>query len=228
MSNTLNVEISGNKIRMTKELTLTVAILEEKLKRITYTGMGKVKNSEVENTLFPPVALSFYEYIFKYNDIPNCDDIVEIYFNKYFNYIANNQVSIMINGRERVFNYEAVKARILRTYPSLVRDLHFCLLIQESGQLGNVYYNFENDYKKAVDLELYYNNHKFTVALRIATQRSLFYKEVKKNRHDNLPSDIIDVELELNSNTYKVGDFYLYGKNELRFLKSEIEKRICK
>ena len=216
----LNVEIYNGHIRQTKEFPLTVAEVESTLQRYEYTGTNRVKDPSVEKLILPPIVLSFYSCIYKDGSIPSEMDLVEEYLNQenIFSYLPNNMVAIFYNNKQTTVSLDALIARILRTYPSLVRDLHFYLMAYESGFFSAVRYSVEADYAQGIDIRVRYNDKWYNVGLYVSTKRSLFFKKKKLFRHR--PVSLINLELHPKE-AHIVGDFMLYSRehvNELLLL----------
>lgn len=210
----LNVEIYNGHIRETKELPLTVAELEASLQLHKYTGENRPKDPSVENLVLPPISLSFYSYVYASNRVPSEMDLMESYLNQeeFFAYVPNNMVQVSYSNKTSTVPLDALIARILRTYPSLVRDLHFYLMAHESGLFSAVRYSVGADFKEGVDIKVQHNGKWYNIGLYVATKRSLFYKSKKLFRHH--PVDMINLELHPNE-AHIVGNFMLYAKEHI-------------
>ena len=126
----INVEIYNNHIRQVKEFNLTCLLLEDKLKQIKYKGEGLIKDDAVEAFRLPPIALTFYSLIYEMGNVPTDDLLIEEYLKQeYFNYVSGDKIEVCYNSEPTVLSMEGIIARIQRTYPSLIRDLHFYLLL---------------------------------------------------------------------------------------------------
>lgn len=210
----LNVEIYNGHIRQTKDFPLTVADLENALQQYKYTGANRVKDPLVENLILPPISLSFYSCVYRDGSIPSEMELVEEYLNQedFFSYIPNNMVEVSYGNKRSSVPLEALVARILRTYPSLVRDLHFYLMVYESGLFSAVRYSVGADYKQGIDIKVQCNDKWYNVGLYVSTKRSLFFKGKKLFRHQ--PIDLINLELHP-SEAHTVGDFMLYSQEHV-------------
>lgn len=218
----LNVEIYNKHIRQVKDLTLTCETLEDKIKYYKYEGERQVKDEKVENLLLPPIALTFYSLVYEMNDIPSPDLVIEEYLNQecYFGYLPEEKVEVNYNDILTVVSLEGLIARILRTYPSLVRDLHFYLMVEESGLFEAVKYSFIDDYKNKIDIKVLYKGQWHNVGLLLGSKRSLFYRFKKKFRHK--PVDVIYIELDKKDAQW-VGDYMLYTNNHINELWRKIK-----
>ena len=155
----LNVEIYNGHIRQTQSLELTVVRLEELLRCYEYSGENREKVPSVEKMALPPFALSFYSFIVKTGMLPSEDDLLEEYLkqDKYFSYIPDGKVEVTYKGNRDVVPLAGLIGRVLRTYPSLVRDFHFYLMAYESNLFTAVRYSVSEDVDQGVDIKVQYN-----------------------------------------------------------------------
>ena len=66
------------------------------------------------------------------------------------------------------YKKEALIVRILRTYPSLIRDFHFYLLLMEDGYFQDVIYFCKIDIK-GNDIVIRCNNNEYVLSLFVDT-----------------------------------------------------------
>lgn len=215
-----NVEMWNNHIRMTKDLELSSDVLESTIKGYPYEGEGKIKDPAVENAELPPIAIVFYSLAFDKGYIPNTSDLVNAYLKQDYFLKEGNTVITNYNGKVISVNYEGLKARVLRTYPSIVRDLHFYLLAVESGYFQAVRYSFIDDFQKGVDIKVQFNNRWYSVALMQNTARSIFFRNRKYSRHSDR-GDIVNIELD-RRNCKLCGDYFLYTKKHIDDLVTQL------
>jgi hypothetical protein len=106
------------------------------------------------------------------------------------------------------------EGRALRTYPSLVRDLHFMLYVKEKLGIENVIYNTQLDKDIGIDLIIKNDDKLFGIKLMTSTDRSEKYKKIKDNLRQKEYSNIefIVIPKQLDGNQF--GDFFLYGEKE--------------
>jgi len=136
----LNVELSNNHMREVRDLTLSVSSLEETIKAFPYDGENRIKDQTVENAQLPPIALAFYDYLYNNGLPPSPETLIHDYLNQpYFSLLSPSQVRVSYGSETKVVSREGLEARILRTYPSLLRDLHFYLMSYESGLFEGVW-----------------------------------------------------------------------------------------
>lgn len=128
--NNILVETTDENTTITKPFLLNVKEIEEQIESIEYTGVNRPRNSFVEKINFPPMALAFYNFLFQNGKIPTENEFMETYedlFSQHiiFNY---NRKSVDINYANRdthIFWAEYYRGRLLRTYPSFIREIHF-------------------------------------------------------------------------------------------------------
>ena len=177
----------------------------------------KTRNQKAEWEIrFPTFLNSFYKYIYNNKKLPSQED----FFNYY---LLNNKKWFSENS----FTKEVMlglKARIYRTYPSLIRDLHFSKLFSEKTNNYQIIYNTNLDVKEGIDLLVIVNKINIAINLYTKTKRALDSRNKKENRH-NLYFNIKYIELPVEFNgSVKIGDFFLYGDREINELEAKIEK----
>jgi hypothetical protein len=177
----------------------------------------KTRNQKAEwGIRFPTFLDSFYKYIYNNKKLPSQDDFLNYY-------LSNNKKWFIENSLKNDVML-GLKARIYRTYPSLIRDLHFSKLLSETTENYEIIYNTNLDVKEGIDLLVIANNINIAVNLYTKTKRAFVGRSKKENRH-NLYDNITYIELPVEFNgSVKIGDFFLYGNREIIELESEIEK----
>jgi hypothetical protein len=117
-----------------------------------------------------------------------------------------------------------LEARAKRAYPSFVRDIHLDALLREKGL--QVSYDQEVDIVGGVDHKVTYEGETFHVHGYVGTNRGRFGRRVKNRRH-KFRGVHIDMALDLGARTTKkVGDFFLYSKEDIDNLVKEMEKKV--
>ena len=217
----LNVEMYNDHIRQTKELHLSSSQLEETVKHYPYKGEKRVVDEQVENLLLPPIALVFYSLLYDTDNTPSPDDLLKEYFKQpYFSFVADNKVNVNYENTTALCSVESITARVLRTYPSLLRDLHFYLLANESHCFDAVRYSFKKDYEEKIDVQILYKGKWYNVGLLLNSRRSLWYKFKKQFRHK--PTDVLYVELD-KSDCKMCGDYMLYTEKHINQLYKQVK-----
>lgn len=199
-----NIKIVNGDIAVFRHLNIKACDIELQISKYNFSGSGREKNSIVENTLFPPFIQVFY-YLFYYRlRIPTEDEFCDTYF-EWLGASANEE-SINIEGVD--YPVYDLKSRMLRTYPSLIRDLHLYYLLIESEHFSNVEYSLRADYFDGLDVEVMYGIKKYFLSVYIKTRRGEKYKEKKSRRHDYNKVKELRLGVEFSS-LKKVGQFYL-------------------
>ena len=174
------------------------------------------RNSAVEWKIrFPMFAEAFYDYIKKNKIVPGQQEFFDYFllFNKEYFLEEKFSPGIM----------EGLKARIFRTYPSLVRDLHFNKYVKERLPDTDVRYHTELDTKEGIDLMISAHNRHYGISLYTQTKRALDARNKKQSRHVPF-KNVSYKELPINLNEcMKWGKFFIYGPAELNKLKKIID-----
>lgn len=213
----LNVEIYDKHIRQTKAVALTASELEKRIKTFPYKGEGLVHDEKVEAAKLPPYSLPFYNLVYRYNDVPSPQDLVEAYFEQdYFCYLPDGKVQVTFDEKTDIYSLEGMIARLQRTYPSLLRDLHFYLMACESGLFDAVRYSFKRDYYEKIDIQVLLKEKWYNVGLCLGSKRSLLYRLKKQFRHKN-NAKVLYIEL-FDDEAQRCGDYNLYTIEHIRQL----------
>jgi hypothetical protein len=122
---------------------------------------------------------------------------------------------------------EGLQARVYRTYPSLIRDLHFCLFMKEKALLRSnaiVIYNIDLDIEEGIDILLEFKDKLYGINLYTNTSRAIHARTLKSKRHNPF-QNVNYVELPVPfKGSKEVGQFFLYGERELNGLRNLIRK----
>ena len=176
---------------------------------------SQTRNRSVEWEIkFPMFVNAFYDYIIKYSTIPAQQPFFDYYlsFNKAFFDEKNFDAAIL----------DGLKARVFRTYPSLVRDVYFNKYVKENLLDINVIYNITLDISEGIDLMIEAGTIFYAVNLYTRTSRACDARNIKQNRHQPFVNvNYIDLPVDLNNNL-RCGDFFLYGCSEFASIKKHI------
>lgn len=173
---------------------------------------SQVRNQDVEwKIAFPMFLTPFYKFIYLNNNILSQENYFKYYFSENREYFeSHNFNSIIIEG---------LKARVYRTYPSLVRDLHFMLFVKENYNQIAIVYNRKLDIEEGIDLLIIKNGSYYGINLYADTKRAHIGREKKEFRHDKF-NNVNYVELPVDfKGSVKCGSFFLYGDKELSQIK---------
>ncbi len=119
-----------------------------------------------------------------------------------------------------------MEARLRRTYPSLVRDVHFEALLREHGL--DVIHERDLDVCAGVDHVVKYQNRVFYIHCYVGTQAGRFGRKIKNRRHE-FQGNHLNIEMNLAAESSRlVGDFYLYSSKHIKHLLELMKKKIEK
>lgn len=178
----------------------------------------QTRNAVVERGLkFPQFVRAFYNFIYKYGKVPTQAEFFEFYLKINAAYFQNAGLSSVI--------IDGLKARVFRTYPSLVRDFHFNKKLSELLPDYEIVYNSDLDIEHDIDTLLIRDGHYWAACLYTQTKRANIAREWKEYRHEHFSNvEYIEFPVKLDDNN-KLGDFFLYGENELKTLLKYIHEK---
>jgi hypothetical protein len=190
--------------------------IEEQIKDYQLTFLQVIDERIEWGIPLPMFVETFNKLVAEDHQIPSQDDFVKRYF-------EDNAADLeAIAARQSLKT--GLEARLRRTYPSLVRDVHLNAMLKEKGL--KVSYDVDTDIAKGVDHTVQYKGTTFYIHGYVGTKRGRFGRKVKSRRHD-FEGIHIDAVLDLNSeSTRKVGDFYLYSEKDIDLLMSEMDARL--
>ena len=176
-----------------------------------------VHNWKVERGIrFPEFIKAFYNFIYQNHGIPSQEEYFQFYLNVNRAFFAQNNF-----GQDIILG---LKARVYRTYPSLVRDIYFNKLLEENNHGYEILYNLNLDLERDIDTMLIKDGKYWAACLYTQTRRANVARKWKENRHirfDNVEYAEFPVVF---TDDRKVGDFFLYGEPELQTLFNHIEQ----
>ncbi|MET3537264.1 hypothetical protein [Chryseobacterium limigenitum] len=213
-----DILLKNGTVSVERKLDLTSTDLENYLLNLKYSGENLEKIKEIENAKLPAFITSFYYFVFSKLKIPSEKQFTELYYE--INDFKFEGDDIIFQNKK--FSKKGIEARLLRTYPSLIRDLHFYLLLSEDKSFDNVCYSLKTDYISGLDLKISFKNKEYFLSLHLGTERGKEFKLKKNDRHNysNVPQIILEESL---SNLKKHGDFGLFDKGHIKKLISELE-----
>lgn len=168
-----------------------------------------VRDHRVEWALKFPMFVDTFNLMLKENNrVPSQDEFVE----RYFRDNAAELTDVLSNSKLR----EGLEARLRRTYPSFVRDVHFGALLRERGL--DVSYGRDFDVCAGVDHIIQHRGLTFHIHCYVKTRAGRMGRRIKNKRHD-FRGIHLDVEMDLGAESAKsVGDFYLYSDEHVDYL----------
>lgn len=218
-----DIKFMGDSVYLLKSCTVTSEELKETVKVFDYNDLyskyREYKDEDgVEKAQFPPINFVFYKFVFENDSIPSPQKVLDLYFELYSDKIKIFDQSAEMNGEK--YNLNALKARILRTYPSLLRDFHFYLMLKECHSFDKVTYSCAEDIK-GTDITIVHKNKKYIVSLFTDTKRSWSFKRIKNIFRHRYGQNEIKVPIVLDE-AYKCGDFMLYKETDVQIVKRKV------
>lgn len=203
---------------------LSIEEIEKKFESSTLDVTGKRRENFVEYKLNPPsFIVIFYYYIYYYQSIPTQQQFISLYYEVNREWVEDNV---------KTAHLEAFNGRLCRTYPSLIRDIHFYIFLKESNKFKRVIYKMKYDLTGKVDVFVESNRKNwYGLQLRVATKNSdIFYQKKPYRNVFNIPAlkQVIDMPLNLDkakSILTKKNELKVYGEKDVFWL-SEIINEI--
>ena len=163
-----------------KNLSLSLHECEKQMQQIDYDVFyndyrSHKDESGVEKTQFPSIIYAFYSIVFNACKIPSPQELLNEYYSLNANELSISAETVLFNNQ--VFKKTDLDARVLRTYPSLVRDYHFYLMLLKENCFDKVVYSCKNDIA-GKDLIVQHKGKDFVVSLFVKTRRSNFFKGI--------------------------------------------------
>ena len=148
----------------------------------------------------PLINISFYSHIFRDNNIPTLNEFIQ-------NYERDNKCFLNLMPEEL---YEGIKYRLIKSYPSLVRDTHFVNCARELGY--DTIHTIQLDLH-GIDAIVNHNDKKLLFRLFLDTKKSRKHLKYKTKKHKlNL-----HINYGLNQNNrIIVGDIFLYDPEHIK------------
>lgn len=216
-----DIKFMNNEVFLLKNAGITLEQCIDQIRDIKYDAYYDPyryeKDDTVENTQFPPIIFAFYSFVFYKQKIPTPEELVKNYFSINEKEIAVFNDGIIFRGRE--YKKDALIARVLRTYPSLIRDFHFYLLLVRENCFDKVIYSCKTDIE-GKDIIVKHKGKEYQISLFVKTRRSNFFKQIK-NKFRHKYSGEIQIPLDLDR-IEKTGDFFLYSEQHIDTLKKHI------
>lgn len=220
-----DIAFSNNQVYMLRDFDFTLAECQKQIRKISYDSFydhyrNWCDEKHVEHMNLPYAIFPFYAFVFRYKAIPHPSEFIDEYFNLYddsFDAIDKN--TLKFEGA--IIDKRAVIARILRAYPSIIRDFHFFRMLTEANCFDKVKYSCQDDIN-GIDLTVVQNKQQYHIALYLETKRANNFKKIKDLfRHRRAQLISIPLRIDLAD---KCGDIYLYTKEDLERVKRKIGK----
>lgn len=203
---------------LTQPLPMSLTQCEANISKIRYYAKQNALDEKgVESTEWPPIVYPFYQILLSEHRIPFVHVLLDAYYKTYADQITISEEQVYFQGK--LFLKKDVDGRILRTYPSLIRDFHFYLMLLEDGCFEELIYSCRADID-GKDVIVRNNDFEYQISLYVNTKRSREYKK-KKNEYRHKYG--VEIQLPLNMRTArKCGDIYLYRPTDVELVKVAI------
>ncbi|WP_312096084.1 hypothetical protein [Niallia sp.] len=157
---------------------------------------------------FPNMMYTLWGYICTYRRFPTQSAFVNYYQ--------------LVHGETlKGYDYTAIRARLLRAYPSLAREIHFFQLVKESNVFNDVSYCSYDDVEGGIDFKVTMGGNTYNVLCYVETPRALMFRKKKNFRHKKPIENSIDMPLDL-SNGKKIGKWIVYDKAQVDLLLNKV------
>lgn len=172
-------------------------------------------NKSAETFPAPSMSKTFYSFIFSLGKMPTQKEFCD-----YFLESNKKDIEDKIAKRYSTSNKEdllqGLFARAARTYPSLVRDLHFSMFLKNEG--WDVLWNPIVDVDMKTDMVVNQDGKLYGVAMYTDTKRGMSCRARKLGETD-MPKEFTKIELPLKLDDGQiVGNFKLYGPKQAKQL----------
>jgi hypothetical protein len=157
---------------------------------------------------FPNMMYTLWGYVCTYRRFPTQSAFVAYY------HLVHEEA---LKGYDKT----AVSARLLRSYPSLVREIHFFQLVKESNVFNDVSYCSYDDVESGIDFNVMLGGKEYNILCYVKTQRSLWFRKKKDFRHKNPIMNAIEMPLDL-SKGKKIGNWIVYDNAQVELLLNKI------
>lgn len=176
-----------------------------------------VRDPRVEWEIEFPMFMDTFNLMIKENNrIPSQDEFVERYFQD-----NTAKLTAVISNSELK---EGLEARLRRTYPSLVRDVHLGALLRERRL--DVSYGRDLDVCGGVDHTIKYRGQTFHIHCYVSTRAGRMGRRIKNKRHD-FRGVHLNVEMDLGKEPAKsVGRFYLYSDKHVDHIIEKMKQNL--
>jgi hypothetical protein len=194
------------------DLTKGLAITSEDIVKVLEAeppSFIKDKDNKVEFAFgFPNMMYTLWGYICTYRSFPT-----QIAFVAYYHLVHEEAL--------KEYDNTAVLARLLRSYPSLAREIHFFQLVKESNIFKDVSYCSYDDVEGGIDFKVMMGGNTYNILCYVETPRALLFRKKKTFRHKKPIANTIEIPLDL-SKGKKVGKWIVYDKAQVDLLLNKV------
>ena len=220
-----DIKFHSDSVYLLKTCEVTLDKFEETVEKFDYnTIYAKYKMCKdevgVEKVKFPHINFAFYKYLFERDEVPSPEEILVLYFDLYKQHFKVIEEQDTVYYKNKKYSLKALKARVLRTYPSLIRDFHFYLMLKKENIFDKVTYSCADDIN-GKDITVIYKDEKYIVSLYTNTRRAQEFKKIKNEFRHKYGKNEIKIPLDFD-NAYDCGTIKLYPQKDVEYVKETI------
>ncbi|MED4588230.1 hypothetical protein [Priestia flexa] len=194
------------------DLTTGLAITSEDIVRALGSeppSFIKDKDNKVEFAFgFPNMMYTLWGYVCTYRSFPSQSAFVGYY------HLVHEEAL-------KEYDKTAVSARLLRSYPSLAREIHFFQLVKESNAFNDVSYCSYDDVEGGIDFKVMMGGNTYNILCYVETPRALLFRKKKDFRHMNSILNAIEMPLNLTKGK-KIGNWIVYDEAQVDLLLNKV------
>lgn len=165
-----------------------------------------------------PYLIDVFQLFFYENSRPpQVDEFVKTYLS-YFEVVDKDNIKY----GDTIFSKKPLVARLLRSFPSLVRDLNALCLLIDNPKFFNVYYSTFLD-KKGTDIKVLYDTYDFHLRLFLDSKRSNSFLNKKNNIHYYNGKNMINWPIQMDT---KIGDMNVISQQSFEYLINTLDGKV--
>lgn len=195
------------------QLEFTAKDIEKQLAKYEPCEFFPHKELKLTDGEVPKMAELFCDMIFAYRRVPSQKE----FFEYYLDYYKDNQFIKSLDEKQ----LEGLKARVYKSYPSFLRDIHFGLFLTENADFKEVVYNINLDIDKGVDILVRDKGKEYAVRLYTNTPKARRKAYAKSAIHEETLKKyiVIDLPITLSGNcSNKINNYCLYDERYMKRL----------
>lgn len=177
---------------------------------------GKYLDPNCETDDLPYLIDSFHTLLYNNSKPPTTQEFIT-YYTSHF-----EDKGEFLHYRGKDFNKNALTARLVRSYPSLLRDVNALLLLFDAQEFSGTYYCTTLD-KKGTDVKCMYKTYDFHLRIFHTTRRSQNYLQGKNGKHQYNGKNVIEWGI---GRTTKMGDIFVISQSDYSYLLHTLDEKI--
>ncbi len=198
-------------------ITISCNDIEQAIKNYPLS-FSETRNETVEWGMeFPMFLTPFYKYVYQTNKLLKQEEFWKYYLSENKEFFSTNNFSQTI--------LDGLKARVYRTYPSLVRDIHFATFLKKEFTESEIIYNRKLDVEEGIDVLIVYADRYWGINLYTNTKRAHQGRKKKESRHTKFENvNYIELPVDFKGSVV-CGKFFLYGEKEYKEILSALKQQ---